>query len=62
MSARRRDIRTERQARDFAKRFGWGTPMPGDEPDDQVDDEPAQDERMPFDAQRNGADAQAGAA
>jgi len=48
MSTRRRDIRTERQARDLAKRFGWGTPVPGDEPDDQVDDEPAQNHRTPI--------------
>lgn len=45
MTTRRRDIRAERQARDLAKRFGWGAPMPGDEPDDHVDDEPAQDYR-----------------
>jgi hypothetical protein len=48
MSTRRRDIRTERQARDLAKRFGWNSPMPEREEEDQVD-EPAQDERVPFD-------------
>ena len=49
MSTRRRDIRAERLAKELARYAGWGTPMPADrEAEDQVD-EPAQDERVPFD-------------
>jgi len=48
MSTRRRDIRTERQARDLAKRFGWGTPMPEREAEEPGDEEPAPDSRTPI--------------
>jgi hypothetical protein len=57
MSTRRRDIRTERQAREIAKRFGWGTPM-SEREDGEPGEEPAQDERTPigpFDVQRPAA-------
>ncbi|SHN40410.1 hypothetical protein [Rhizobacter sp. OV335] len=61
MKHSRRDIRTERQARDLAKRFGWGTPMPERE-DGEPGEEPVQDERTPVGPFDCGADAQAGAA
>jgi hypothetical protein len=57
MSTRRRDIRTERQAREIARWAGWGTPMPERE-DGEPGEEPVQDERTPigpFDVQRPAA-------
>lgn len=46
MSTRRRDIRTERQARELARWAGWGTPMPSErEAEEPGDEEPAPDHR-----------------
>lgn len=66
MSARRRDIRAERRAKELARHMGHGTPMPGDDagpaPGDAWWEETPADQRTPVGPLDCGADAQAGVA